>query len=187
MDRTLHLLIALALVSCTVQRAEPVRVSRETIGRMRLDRPLGELRRLTPGSRDTTVTTAQSTWPGVVFRLPDLTIVARQHRDSLDPSLPADTWTLSGCGGELPNAVPLCANWQELTRAFGDSGTGSTATGTAVVRLCGLPGFEFELDVGAGTVGSLETERDLSRVPATARVERVTLARRGAGCVERSP
>jgi hypothetical protein len=166
-----------AFGACTVQRAEPVRVTREAIGSMRIDRPLGELRGMMRNATDTTVTIGRTTGPGIVFRFPDLTVVATQQRDSLDPSRPADMWTLTGCGGQLPNAVPLCANWQELTRAFGRTGTGTTATGPAIVRLCSLPGFEFELDVGQGTVGSLETAPDLSSVPGTARIERVTLSR----------
>ncbi|MGH7637914.1 MAG: hypothetical protein ACREOK_09705 [Gemmatimonadaceae bacterium] len=162
---------------CTIQRADSVRVTREAIGSMRVDRPIGELRGMMPNATDTTVTIAQTVRPGVAFHFPDLTVVATQQRDSLDPSRPADLWTLTGCGGQLPNTVPLCANWQELTRAFGRTGTGTTASGPAVVRLCRLPGFEFELDVGQGTVGSLETAPDLARVPGTARIERVTLSR----------
>lgn len=167
----------LATGACTVQRAESVRVTREAIGSMRVDRPLGELRGLMPNATDTTVTIAQATRPGLVFHFPDLTVVATQQRDSLDPSRPADLWILTGCGGQLPNSVPLCANWQELTRAFGRTGSGTTASGPTLVRLCSLPGFEFELDVGQGTVGALETAPDLSRVPGSARIERVTLSR----------
>lgn len=177
MKTMLHVGALLALTACTVQRTESVRVTQEAIGSMRVDRPIGELRRMMPNATDTTITIGQTTRPGVVFRFPDLTVVATQQRDSLDPSRPADLWTLTGCGGQLPNTVPLCSNWQELTRAFGRTGSGTTASGPAVVRLCSLPGFEFELDVGQGTVGSLETAPDLSSVPGTARIERVTLSR----------
>lgn len=171
------LVLTLTIAGCTIQRAETVLVTRDAVGSLRFDRPLGELRALAPNATDTSVIVSGSTWPGILFRFPDLTVIAAQHRAVLDPSQPADTWTLTGCGGQLPNTVPLCANWQELTRAFGHSGTGSTESGPAVVRLCSLPGFEFQLDVGQGTVGSLQTAGNLDRVPSTARIERVTIAR----------
>ena len=171
------MLCVASIAACAVQRLESVRVTRDAIGGLQLDRPLADLRRLAANARDTTIAGFESSWPGVAFHYPDLIVVGAQHRDTLDPSRAADTWTLSGCGGRLPKDVPLCANWQELTRAFGDSGVGSSEFGPAVVRLCGLPGFEFELDVSENTVGSLETAPDLSRVPSSARITRVTIAR----------
>ena len=168
---------ALLVLACAVQRLESVRVTKDAIGGLQLDRPLSDLKALAQNARDTTVADLESSRPAVVFQYPDLLVVGAQHRQALDLSRPADAWTLTGCGGRLPNDVPLCANWQELTRAFGDSGVGSSKFGPAVVRLCGLPNFEFQLDVGENTVGSLETARDLSRVPGTARITRVSILR----------
>lgn len=173
----MHLACALVLLACAVQRLESVRVTKDAIGGLQLDRPLSDLKSLAQNARDTTIAGVDSTWPGVAFHYPELLVVGAQHRQTLDSSRPADAWTLVGCGGRLPNDVPLCANWQELTRAFGDSGVGSSKSGPAVVRLCGLPNFEFQLDVSENTVGSLEAARSLSRVPGTARVTRVSILR----------
>lgn len=173
--------IACAFVAaCAVQRLEAVRVTRDAIGGLQLERPLADLKSLAQNAKDTSVAGLGSTWPGVAFHYPDLTVVGAQRAAELDLSKPADHWTLSGCGGRLPDDVPLCANWQELTRAFGGSGMGSTMLGPAVVRLCGLPGFEFQLDVTASTVGSLDASRDLSRVPGSARVTKVMILRNAA-------
>lgn len=165
------------VVACAVQRLESVRVTQDAIGGLQLDRPLSDLKALAQNAKDTTIAGLESTWPGVAFHYPDLLVIGAQQREALDLSRPADSWTLVGCGGRLPQDVPLCANWQELTRAFGDSGVGRSELGPAVVRLCGLPGFEFQLDVSENTVGSLEAARNLSRVPATARITRVSILR----------
>ena len=165
------------IAACAVQRLESIRVTEDAIGGLQLDRPLSDLKSLAQNARDTTISRFESTWPAVAFHYTDLLVVGAQHRESLDLSRPADAWTLIGCGGRLPKDVPLCANWQELTRAFGDAGVGSTEFGPAVVRLCGLPGFEFELDVTGNLVGALEVARDLSSVPGTARIRRVSIVR----------
>jgi hypothetical protein len=164
------------VVACAVQRLESVRVTKDAIGGLQLDRPLSDLKALAQNAKDTTIAGVESTWPGVAFHYPDLLVIGAQHRETLDLSRPADSWTLTGCGGRLPKDVPLCANWQELTRAFGDSGVGSSESGPAMVRLCGLPGFEFQLDVGGNTLGS-PGAADLSRVPGTARITRVSIHR----------
>lgn len=170
---------ALIAVACAVQRLDAIRVTKDAIGGLQLDRPLSDLKALALNARDTTIARLDSTAPGVAFHYPDLTVVGVQRggATTLDASRPADTWILQGCGGRLPQDVPLCANWQELTRAFGTMGVGTTEFGDAVVRLCSLPHFEFQLDVGRGTVGTLEDVRDLSRVPGTARITRVTILR----------
>ena len=168
---------ALTLAACAVQRLEAVRVTQDAIGGLQLDRPLADLKSLAQNARDTTIAGVDSAWPGVAFHYPDLVVVGVQRRQTLDPSQPADIWALTGCGGRLPQDVPLCANWQELTRAFGNRGVGSTRLGPAMVRLCGLPNFEFQLDVGDSMVGSLEAAADLARVPGSARVTRVVIAR----------
>jgi hypothetical protein len=175
----LVLICAASAASCAVQRLEAVRVTKDAIGGLRLDRPLSDLKGLAQNARDTTIGQAGTTMPGVAFHYPDLTVVGAQRGSAIDLSRPADQWILTGCGGRLPNDVPLCANWQELTRAFGNTGVGTTEFGDAVVRLCGLPDFEFQLDVGRGTVGTLEAARDLSRVPGTARITRVSILRAG--------
>ena len=172
-----HCICLCIVVACAVQRLEAVRVTKDAIGGLQLDRPLSDLKSLAQNAKDTTIAGSESNWPGVVFRYPDLLVVGAQHRETLDLSRPADSWMLMGCGGRLPQDVPLCANWQELTRAFGDSGVGRSASGPAIVRLCGLPGFEFQLDVSQSTVGSLEAARNLSRVPGAARITRVTILR----------
>jgi hypothetical protein len=170
--------LAGALVAaCALQRLEAVRVTRDSIGGLQLERPLSDLKTLAQNAKDTTVARSDSAWPGVAFHYPDLTVVGAQRGNTLDVSKPADLWTLTGCGGRLPKDVPLCANWQELTRAFGGSGVGSTKSGPAIVRLCGLPGFEFQLDVNESTVGSLDDSRDLSRVPGSARITKVMILR----------
>lgn len=163
--------------ACAVQRLEFVRVTQDAIGGLQLDRSLSDLKGLAQTARDTVVSVAASTRAGVAFHYPDLTVVGVQQQDSIDLSRPADTWILTGCGGRLRDDVPLCANWQELTRAFGNKGVGTTKFGDAVVRLCELPDFEFQLDVGRGTVGALETAPDLSGVPGTARITRVSILR----------
>lgn len=173
----LLLLGAMIAGACAVQRLESVRVTKDAIGGLQLDRPLSDLKALAPNARDTTIAGSGTNMPGVVFHYPDLTVVGTQRGDTVDLSRPADMWILTGCGGRLPNDVPLCANWQELTRASGRTGVGTTAFGDAVVRLCGLPDFEFQLDVGRGTVGTLETAGDLARVPGTARITRVSILR----------
>ena len=170
--------VACAFVAaCALQRLEAVRVTRDSIGGLQLERPLSDLKTLAQNARDTSIARVDSTWPGVAFHYPDLTVVGAQRGTTLDASKPADLWTLTGCGGRLPKDVPLCANWQELTRAFGGAGVGSTTSGPAVVRLCGLPGFEFQLDVNEATVGSLDASRDLSRVPGSARITKVMILR----------
>lgn len=175
----LALCVVLIVAGCAIQQGQSIPVTRESIGNLRLDRPIQELRKLSPNAVDTIVEEHESTWPGVVFRFPDLIVVAAQHRDQLDPTLPADSWTLIGCGARLPQDVPVCANWQELTRVFGDSGVSTSEGGPAVVRLCGLEGFEFELDISSETVGREGSSGDLSRIPSSARIERVTLWRGG--------
>jgi hypothetical protein len=172
-----HIACVFAVVACAVQRLETVRVTRDAIGGLQLERPLTDLKALAQNAKDTTIVTSESTRPGVVFHYPDLVVVGAQDRETLDLSRPADSWTLIGCGGRLPKDVPLCANWQELTRAFGDSGVGTSEFGPAVVQLCGLPGFSFQLDVGESIVGSIESARDLSRVPESARITRVSITR----------
>jgi hypothetical protein len=173
------LVIACAVVAaaCAVQRLEAVRVTKDAIGGLQLDRSLSDLKRLGQNARDTIIAHTGTSMPGVAFHYPDLTVVGAQRGSAIDASRPADRWILTGCGGRLPNDVPLCANWQELTRAFGTRGSGTTEFGDAVVRLCGLPDFEFQLDVGRGTVGTLEAARDLSTVPGTARITRVSILR----------
>lgn len=173
----LVLLCTMVAAACAVQRLESVRVTKDAIGGLQLDRSLSDLRALAQSASDTTIAGAGASMPGVAFHYPDLTVVGAQHGGTIDLSRPADRWILTGCGGRLPNDVPLCANWQELTRAFGTTGVGTTEFGDAIVRLCGLPDFEFQLDVGRGTVGTLEAARDLSRVPGTARITRVSILR----------
>jgi hypothetical protein len=165
------------VLACALQRLEAVRVTKDAIGGLQLERPLTDLKALAQNAKDTAIATSESTWPGVAFHYPDLVVIGAQHRETLDLARPADRWILLGCGGRLPKDVPLCANWQELTRAFGDSGVGTTESGPAIVQLCGLPGFSFQLDVGKSTVGSLETARDLARVPEAARITRVSILR----------
>lgn len=177
--RALLLICALITVSCAVQRLEAVRVTKDAIGGLRLDRSLSDLKGLAQNARDTAIVHTGATMPGVAFHYPDLTVIGAQRAGALDLSRAADQWILTGCGGRLPNDVPLCANWQELTRVFGATGVGTTEFGDAVVRLCGLPDFEFQLDVGRGTVGTLEAAGDLSRVPGTARITRVSILRAG--------
>lgn len=174
-------LLACAMIvgACAVQRLESVRVTKDAIGGLQLDRSLSDLKALAQNARDTAIADSGTSMPGVAFHYPDLTVVGAQRGSAIDLSRPADRWILTGCGGRLPNDVPLCANWQELTRAFGNTGVGTTEFGDAVVRLCGLPDFEFQLDVGRGTVGTLEAARDLSRVPGTARITRVAILRAG--------
>lgn len=173
----LLLLCTMIPASCAVQRLEAVRVTKDAIGGLQLDRSLADLRALAQNASDTAIVHTGTSMPGIAFHYPDLTVVGAQRGTAIDVSRPADRWILTGCGGRLPNDVPLCANWQELTRASGSAGVGTTEFGDAVVRLCGLPDFEFQLDVGRGTVGTLEAAGNLSRVPGTARVTRVSILR----------
>jgi hypothetical protein len=185
--RALVLACAMTAAACAVQRLESVRVTKDAIGGLQLGRALADLKALAQNARDTTIGASGTSMPGVAFHYPDLIVVGAQRGSTVDPSRPADRWILTGCGGRLPNDVPLCANWQELTRVFGNRGVGTTEFGDAVVRLCGLPDFEFQLDVGRGTVGALEAARDLSSVPSTARITRVSILRAAPLRCDRAP
>jgi hypothetical protein len=111
-----------------------------------------------------------------LFPLDSLKVVAFQHGDELDNLKAADAWEVQGCGGRFPKGVSTCASWAELVAAYGATGEGNTEFGPARVRLQSMPGYDFELDVTDSTVGSLEVEPDLSRIPASARLVRTILA-----------
>ena len=85
---------------------------------------------------------------------------------------------VSGCGAPLPQGVSSCRTWADLVAAFGADGSGSTEFGPAVVSLAELPGFTFQLDVTDSSAGSLEVQRDLSRVPGAARVVSIIITPR---------
>jgi hypothetical protein len=130
-----------------------------------------------PRATPTTYQGHESTFPAIAFPFDSLTVVAFQHESALDTSEPADAWEIRGCGGVLPKSVSTCATWAQIVAAYGASGEGSSEFGPATVRLRALPGYDLELDVTDRTVGSLEVQPDLSRIPASARLVRTIVAR----------
>lgn len=161
--------------SSCVPPGQRVRLSLDSIGPLRTTATLAALARICQGT-DTTREGFESTSPAVAFRLGSVVAVAQQHRPSVDRSNPADVWHIDSCDAQLPRGVPLCSTWRDLVRAFGDSGTGGTEFGPAIVRLKALPGFWLELNVTDEQVGSLEVQPNLSRIPPTARVTRVMIS-----------
>jgi hypothetical protein len=163
--------------SCGQVAGTSIPVSLDSIGSLPLSEPLGALKARCVMATPTTFQGFESTSPALLFPLDSLRVVAFQHGDELDALKAADAWEVEGCGGRFPKGVSTCASWAELVAAYGDAGEGSTEFGPARVRLQSMPGYDFELDVTDSTVGSLEVQPDLSRIPGSARLSRTILAR----------
>lgn len=161
---------------CGAVSGASIQVSSDSIGGLPLSESLARLKALCAIATPTAFQGGESTSPGLSFPFDSLKVVAFQHSDELDTLRAADAWEVEGCGGRFRKGVSTCATWAELVAAYGDSGEGSTEFGPARVRLRTMPGYAFELDVTEGTVGSLEVQPDLSRIPATARLVRTILA-----------
>jgi hypothetical protein len=173
--------VAAAPVASTTPRCgqvfgTSVPVSLDSIGNLPLSAPLGTLKGRCVTATPTTFQGFESTSPAFLFPLDSLKVVAFQHGDELDTLKAADAWEVQGCGGRFPKGVSTCASWAELVAAYGVTGEGNTEFGPARVRLQSMPGYDFELDVTDSTVGSLEVQPDLSRIPASARLVRTILA-----------
>lgn len=153
-----------------------IEISSDAIAELPLGEPLAELARRCPDAIPTTREGFESTAPALAFPFDSLTVVAFQHESALDMSKPADGWEVRGCGGVLPRGVSTCASWAQIVATYGDSGEGNSEFGPARIRLRALPGYDLELDVTDRTVGSLEVQPDLSRVPPGARLVRIMVA-----------
>lgn len=154
----------------------PVAITSDSVGGLSLTAPLGVLKGRCPAASTTSYEGFETTLPALQFPFDSLTVVGFQHGEQLDLSQPADAWEARGCGGRLPRGVSTCATWREIVAAYGDSGSGSTEFGPATVRLRALPGISLELDVTDSTVGSLEVQPNLNRIPAAARLLRTVIS-----------
>ena len=164
--------------SCQQPGSGPLQVSTETIGGLPLEESLRQLKVRCPLPTAARFDSFESTGPGLAFPFDSIKLIGFQHGAKLDLLKPAVGWEVTGCGARLPRGVSTCARWSELIAAYGDSGTGNTEFGPAVVHLRALPGYSFELNVTDSVVGSLETQSDLSRIPGNARLVRIRIAGR---------
>ena len=163
--------------SCQQPGYGPLQVSTDAIGGLPLDEPLGQLKVRCPLATPTRFNSFESTAPALAFPFDSINLIGFQHGAKLDLLKPAVGWEITGCGGRLPRGVSTCARWSQLIAVYGDSGTGNTEFGPAVVHLRALPGYSLELNVTDSVIGSLETQSDLSRIPGNARLVRISIAR----------
>lgn len=172
-----------------LQNATALPIDSMRVGPFPRTAPLDSLRRLCPAARPTLGHGFETVWAALDVGIGELRIIAGQNwlfkpafdgppgpDPTVDWSRPPSHWVVSGCGGMLPRGVSTCATWAELTAAFGARGRGSAEFGPVIVRLDALPGLSFQLDATDETVGSIETQEDLARIPATARIVEIVIA-----------
>src|SRR2546426_68986 len=153
-----------------------VEISAHSIGPIPVDSSLGAVAKLLPAYRVGTAYLEEIpivTWS---FQLRGAMATATQASDSIDPSLPAETWFVSGSRILLPGHVPLPSTWGELRRAFPGPAMLSLGELGARAEICQLPGLSFQLllNYGAADIDTMTAES----IPRQTGVVQVQISRR---------
>lgn len=160
----------------------PVRISDDSVGLLPVGAQMGELRRMCPDARDTSVSIApqasgEAPFPGLVIRYGDSTILALQYQDrGLRPDLPPDGWIVAGTNAVLPSGVPLGAKWAAIWSQYGAAQ--ASGRGVLVVRFCSLPRTLFTLNVDPSAVVS-SGRVDLALIPDDATIHHIFIIGHG--------
>jgi len=166
-------------------RTQPVHVSQDSIGLLRLDKPLEELKRICAAAYDTTIACPWTyegpcpPHPGLAFPFDSVLVVGRQiaaeresarypregseGRATLDISRGADGWFVIGSGATLPGGVPISAPWAQLHRQYGTA-QANMSGGVLWVIFCSLPRILITMNLQGGSI-LREGDRDLKAIP----------------------
>jgi len=108
----------------------------------------------------------------VEFHLTQLTVVASQTADSLNPDEAPDTWEVKGTDAILPMDLPMSSTWGTLRRAYG-AAVGDRMP-SVIVMFCKFPNMFFYLDADPESVGPI-INNDLTKIPSESRIMRIII------------
>jgi hypothetical protein len=115
----------------------------------------------------------ESRTPAIAFRIGSVTVVGVQamygYGDSVNPSVPADMWHVTGREARLPLGLTLGSTLHALRAAYGRGIAHNEST--IVVVFCRYPRLWFTLGASPNIEGGFTD--DLSSLPDAAHVEAV--------------